>query len=532
MSGARIPIVTSEMMYKCDQAMTQEYGIPSSVLMENAASAVFHVLHKEFPALHKEKVLVITGPGKNGQDGLVLTRQLYVADVDVSTVILPPSGCFSSEYQEKVNQLSALGITIMNILPQLNSYTIIIDAIFGIGLSRPPEGVYREAIEKINSSSAKILSLDIPSGINSHGRALGVAVLCDYCISFGMIKLGNMLNDGYAHCASLYLANLHAPYSQYLLSSEPNLLLNTPITLPVRNKCGYKKSFGSCLVVGGSNNYHGAPVFAASAFMKTGGGYVHLVSTDNVALSAGSSLPECVLHPFHATNCGSLPSLAFDTIEMIGEEQDFIIAGPGLGISDDTKLILNFILQSERLSNIPLLIDGDGLSILAENLKLISYRPPYTTILTPHLGEMARLTGYSVKDIENNLISIAQEFSHQWQVLLLVKGPRSVIATNNTTYINTTGTEALSTAGSGDILDGIIGALCASPLGMIDGLRNGVFIHGLIGNKLSDSGDSRSSMATDIINTIPLALRDFTYLADPLKEKQIPRDVLGICFID
>lgn len=525
-----IPIVTPDQMYKLDQVMTEKYGIPAPVLMENAAKAVFNLLINTYKDLHARRLVIFIGPGNNGEDALVLSRQLAVNGFDLLVVILPPLSKCKATALAKIETLTKLDVTIMRgELPQLNPNDIVIDGIFGIGLTRPPQGIYKGAIVLINKSGVPVVSIDISSGIDGEtGITPGVAVKSDFCVSFGNIKIGNILYNGYTHCDELQYTCLNSPYNQEILRFQNHdLFLNTPLPLPVRDKTGYKNAFGTCLVVGGSDNYHGAPFFASAGFMKSGGGYAHLITTAEVSRSVSSLLPECVLHPFPKNTDGTLPQDALPVIKKLGQNQGTIIIGPGLGISKATERLINGILAAECLMNIPTIIDGDGLSILANNLNLLNNRAPYTTILTPHLGEMARLTGLSIKEIQNTLIQTAKSFAQKRNVFLILKGPRTLITDGNTVYINTSGTEALATAGSGDVLDGIIASFICDFTNRYKGLRTGVFIHGLIGNILSATPDSRCATATDILDTIPEAvLRLPQYVQDT--KKRTPVDLPGV----
>ena len=504
-----IPVVTPDQMYKLDQAMMNEFNIPSPVLMENAAKAVFNVLHETVKDLELRRLVVFVGPGKNGEDALVLARQLSIYYTNLLVIILPSVEDWRASTKLKINTLLDLEVIVeQNDIPELYPGDIVVDGIFGIGLSRPPTGIYAEAINSINQSSAFVISIDIPSGVNGKtGLCNGIAVDSDICVSFGLIKIGNLINDGYTHCDLLNHSFLNSPYNRAgLLHNVTNLYVNSPAELPLRCKVGFKNTFGKCLVVGGAANYHGAPLFSSSGFMRSGGGYVHLVSINEVVESIAARMPEPVFHPFTKNSEGTLPHNAIATIEQVGESQDIIIIGPGMGVSETTSTLLKNTLCSERLSRVPILVDGDGLSILAKDPAILHKREPYTTILTPHFGEMSRLTGLSIPDIQENQIDIVKDFSQQWKVYLVLKGPRSLITNGESVYINTSGTEALATAGSGDVLDGIIAAFLCAFSDKFIALKTAVFLHGLIGNVLSESEASCCCTASDIIKAIPDAI--------------------------
>jgi NAD(P)H-hydrate epimerase len=500
------PVGNAQQVYAADKYMAEELHIPSAVLMENAAAATCNVMFEQISNLPTSRVLIVCGPGNNGEDGLVLARQLAVNKISVEILSLPES--LPDSTLQKIQVLRKMGIKVhewkgtFDLEACVQAHDIIVDAIFGIGLTRPARDQYEQAIRAINQSNALIVSLDIPSGITADtGETLGDAVYCDICVTFGTLKAGNLINNGYAHIKSLFLSSLSAPYQQYMTEqASVDVFINSPVLLPERAKTGHKTTFGQCLSIAGSPSYYGAPYFCCSSFLKTGGGYVRLITPQSVAKSIASLLPECVFLPVDDHN--NLQQY-LEEINTHAPTQDFIIFGPGVSLSQQNSQILDRLLTTPTWLQTPLLIDGDALSILAENPQLLSARLPFSTILTPHLGEMSRLTGLSIDQIEADLINTARRYAEQWNVILVLKGPRTIIATNNTTYINTTGTNALATPGSGDILDGMIAALACSRIELPEAVRAAVYMHGLIGNHLSEQDIHGGFTASDILSAIP-----------------------------
>lgn len=503
-----LPIGTAQQVYAADKYMAEQLQIPSAVLMENAAAATRKVMFEQITNLPTSHVLVICGPGNNGEDGLVLARQLAVDKIAVEVLILSES--LSDSARQKCKNLRKMGIKVhewkdtFDLEACVQAHDIIVDAIFGIGLTRPARDQYEQAIRAINQSDALVISLDIPSAITSDtGESLGIAINCDICVTFGLLKAGSLINNGYAHIESLFLSHLSAPYQQYMTEQiSGDLFINTPVSLPERVKTGHKTTFGQCLTIAGSSNYYGAPYFSCSSFLKTGGGYVRLITPQSVAKSIASLLPECVFLPVDDQD--NLHQY-LGQIDTQCPNQDFIIFGPGISLAKQNLQILEHLLTAQKWRQVPLLIDGDGLSILAINHQLLSVRLPYTTILTPHPGEMSRLTGLPIDQIEADLINIARRYAEQWKAILVLKGPRTVIATQNAAYINTTGTNALATPGSGDILDGMIAALACTGIELVEAVRAAVFMHGLIGNHLSAQDTPGGFTASDILSAIPEA---------------------------
>lgn len=529
-----LPVGTAHQVYAADKYMTEELLIPSAVLMENAAAATFQVMSEQIPNLSTSHVLIVCGPGNNGEDGLVLARRLAVNSIAVDVLSLPES--LPDSTSQKIHVLRKMGVKVdqwneaYDLEACIQSHDIIVDAIFGIGLTPPARDQYEQAIRAINQSTTLVVSLDIPSGIMADtGKSSGEAVYCDICVTFGVLKVGCLINYGYAHIRSLFLSSLSAPYHQFMTDqASDNLFINTPVPLPKRAKTAHKTTFGQCLTIAGSSTYYGAPYFSCSAFLKTGGGYIRLITPQSVAKSIASLLPECVFLP--VDDHDNLPQY-IDQIDIHAPRQNFIIFGPGLGLSEQNSRILEHLLTTRSWLQTPMLIDGDGLSILADNLQMLSARLPYTTILTPHLGEMSRLTGQSIDAIEADLISATCRYAEQWKVILVLKGPRTVIATPNGSFVNTTGTNALATPGSGDILDGMIAALACTRMDLPEAVRAAVFMHGLIGNHLSANNEHGGSTATDILSSIPDAAAVYKQQCQEYYSRSHSESIPGITFV-
>jgi ADP-dependent NAD(P)H-hydrate dehydratase / NAD(P)H-hydrate epimerase len=529
-----LSVATAQQVYEADRCMTDHYHIPSPVLMENAALAAYRVMRENIPDLAGSSVLVVCGPGNNGEDGLVLARILAVDHVAVSILYLPESTAESA--LRKIKTLRRLNIRLyywndsLDVMTFVQDYNILVDAIFGIGLTRPAEGRYLAAIKAINAAQRTVVSLDIPSGITADtGEKLGEAVSCEFCVSFGLLKAGNLIHNGYAHIRWLFLANLNAPYQLFTEQAfTEQVLVNTPICLPERDKTAHKTTYGQCLLIAGSSHYYGAPFFSSASFLRAGGGYARLITPHSVAVSIASLVPSCVFLPVDDHD-----NLAqyLDYINQHAPTQDFLVFGPGISLAQQNNQILSHLLTDPKLREIPLLIDGDGLNLLADNLDLLSSRTPYTTILTPHPGEMSRLTRLSVDEIQSDLIGIARRYAKRWKVILVLKGPRTIIVSKDNVFINTTGTNALATPGTGDVLDGMIAALACRQLTLPEAVRAAVFMHGLLGNLLSNQNEEGGFTADDILSVIPEAASIYKQKCQEYDSRSCADSIPGIFMV-
>ena len=496
-------------MRNLDKTAIEDFGIKDELLMENAGGAVYSVILNEYGVKGK-KFVVICGIGNNGGDGFVVARKIHSSGGDVKIFILGNQNKFKGAARMNLDIVSRLPIemkqieSIESIKVDIIHSDAVVDAIFGTGLKRDIEGLYGEVIELINGSGKKVFSVDIPSGVHGDtGKVMGRAVRADYTVTFGLPKIGNMLFPGYGLCGKLFLTHISFPpllYDKGSIKTE----VNEPVVLPARDKRGHKGYFGEVLFIAGASSYFGAPYFSALSFLKAGGGYSRLAAPASMTAFIANKGSEIVFIPQKETSSGSISLENKSELLKLSEKMDMVVLGPGLSLSEETQKLA---MELTRNINKPLLLDGDGITALCRDLKLVTQRTS-ETILTPHMGEMSRITGMSVSEIEAKKIDILQHTARDLNSIIVLKGAHSLIGCpDEQVYINMTGNCGMATAGSGDVLTGTIAAMFGLGLPVRDAVRKGVFIHGFSGDLAAESKGEDGITAQDILEYLPLAMK-------------------------
>lgn len=502
-------IATVAEMRAMDRRAVEEFSIPEEILMENAGlSSFFIISHKA--GINGQKCAVICGPGNNGGDGLVVARCLHANGAKVSVFFAGDTKRFTGAAKRNFDIMSRFPVNMRriesaeSIKHEIMQSELIVDALLGTGLDRNVSDIYRDMIFLINESGKKILSLDIPSGINGDtGEIMGAAVKADYTVAYGLPKIGNMLYPGYSHCGRLYVSHISFP-SLIHSSAAIKIQTNDPIVLPSRPPDAHKGTMGKALFIAGSANYYGAPYFSALSFLKAGGGYAHLASPLSVIPFIAQKGSEIVFAPQQETKAGSISLTNKEQLLNLSEKTDIVVIGPGLSLDDETRQLVR---ELTPLINKPLLIDGDGIFAISEDLNLIKQRK-FPTVLTPHLGEFSRITGKSANHINSRKISILQETAGELGAILVVKGPHSLIGVPDArVFVNLSGNPGMATAGSGDVLTGAVAAMFGIGLPLENAVRKGVFIHGFAGDLAAAYKGEDGITASDIMEHLPPALK-------------------------
>jgi len=529
-----VKIATALEARRLDSSMIVDYGVDESVLMENAAIAAREVIARRW-GLSGRRVLIACGLGNNGGDGFALARLLYARGAVVTVLVAGRAGItkrsdataktatqrnldsldgFQSTGGAAGDNLRILRRMPLDIWPihpvnallaktDFDAFDVIVDALFGTGLSRALEGPIAALVERINDSDTPVLSLDIPSGVSADtGEALGVAVQAEATVAFGILKRGNLLYPGFELGGDLYYSEIS--FLPELLSDDSIVLsVNAPPPLDKRDPAGHKGTFGRVLIVGGSPGYCGAVALAAGAAQRSGVGYVHLATPSVMVPQIFPLVPETVFLPQDGSNY--LGSEHLQTLLEASVQADAVVLGPGLSTqSESIRLARELIAAIET----PLVIDGDGLTALAGRDEL-SRRRTHPTFLTPHPKEMARLLGSSLNELSRLRVDAALEAADRYGAMLVLKGAHSINAhPDGRVWINLTGNSGMGTAGSGDVLAGLLGALAASHLNLelVDLLRLAVYLHGLAGDLASLSLGEAGLNARDIVAFLPQAL--------------------------
>jgi NAD(P)H-hydrate epimerase len=515
-------ISTVSEMRALDMRAIEEYGIAEELLMENAGQAAYFVLLKEF-GIKDKTFTIFCGTGNNGGDGLVVARKIHSSGGVAKVYLLGDPGKYRGAAKINLGIVSRLPIEVQRYQSldlskeDITQSDLIVDAILGTGIIGDVRGQYREIIESINDSGKPVLSIDIPSGIHGDtGQVMGAAVKADYTVTFGLPKIGNMLFPGFELGGKLYVSHISFPPSIYN-SDSLKIAINHGQKLPLRNINGHKGDFGEVLFIAGAASYFGAPYFSALSFLKAGGGYSRLAAPHAIIPSIAAKGSEIVFIPQRDTGSGSISMENKDALLSLSEKMDMVVIGPGLSLDRETQQLVRELAQA---IDKPILIDGDGISALCQDLNIIKERQA-ATILTPHSGEMSRITNVSVTEIEQHKIDILQRKARNLQAIVVLKGAHSLIGyPDGRVFINMSGNSGMATAGSGDVLTGVIAAMFGLGLSIPEAVRKGVFIHGFAGDLAAEDKGEDGITAQDILDYLPLAVKmDRLGLSEMMKER-------------
>lgn len=504
-------ISTTEQMRDLDRMAVQKYGISEQMLMENAGLAVYSVILSRI-GIRDNRFVIFCGPGNNGGDGLVIARKIHSEGGEVKVFLTGSPEKYSGPAKANYEIISGLPLDVTVIEKarqaekELEKCSVVVDAIFGTGITREAEGVYGDLIDLINRSGKVVVSVDIPSGINGDSAAVtGRAVRADYTVTFGLPKNGNILYPGFEYCGELHVTHISFPPELY---NRPDIMteIASPAKLPPRNRAGHKGTFGNALFVAGARGYYGAPHFSALSFLKAGGGYSRLATPASAAAGIASEGKEIVFIPLPETDSGSLSADSADAILEIAEDMDMVVVGPGLSLEEETGELVRMLVEKIAC---PVLIDGDGITAVAGNPEILEKRKG-KTVITPHPGEMSRICGRSIGEIESDRIRILREQTARLDSLIVLKGAHTLTGLpEGKVYVNMSGNPGMASAGSGDVLTGCISAMFGLGLSLEEAVVTGVFIHGLSGDLAAGEKGSDGITASDIMDFLPLAVRRF-----------------------
>ena len=507
-------VVTSHTMQEIDKQAITEFGIPGLQLMENAGRCCVEEIIAEFGS--KGRAVVMSGKGNNGGDGYVIARLLGQKGWIVKVFILADRDQVSGDAAINLEKLSDSVINYCTHEGQLSDLHIdeifqadvIIDALLGTGLRNDVNGIYREAIGLMNESGRPVVSVDIPSGIHgTTGRVLGDAVRAYMTVTFAFAKLGHVLYPGAEHSGRLVVTDIGIP-PQLMETVSGYDFLNEDTMRPMlhrRDRQAHKGNFGHCLVIAGSTGKTGAAVLAANSAVRAGSGLVTLAAAESIHPILEMKTTEVMTVPLLDSGSGHLTNSAFPAIEKLLDGKEAIAIGPGLDRRPGTYALVQNLVESVAL---PMVIDADGLNALAEDMTVLKRKKSKQVILTPHLGEMSRLLGTSIPDMEAIRISVAQEFARNYGVFLVLKGSRTIIAApSGTAAINGSGNPGMATGGMGDVLTGIIVSLLGQGYAAWDACCLGVFLHGFAADIVAAEKGEIGINASDVLEALPYAYK-------------------------
>lgn len=505
-------ILTAAEMREVDR-LTIERGIPGLILMENAGSRVVDFLRETFAPLSEQYVVVICGKGNNGGDGFVAARQLFTRNLcrHLKVVELFDPATLTGDAAENRRMLSACGCPVTRKLPnELDPETVVVDAILGTGLAGPAKGPALEAIQAINQRfpGAKKVAVDIPSGLPSdETNPTGEFVHADYTVTFTAAKRTQCLSPVYEKVGQLTIVPIGSPPE--LCETNPNFQLNLTCPFDIRRlfarrpRDSNKGMYGHVLVVGGSFGKSGAPGMAGLGAYRSGAGLVTVAVPKSALSSAAAIRPELMTEPLEETESGRVRFADADHVLELLKKMTVLAIGPGLGTEDET---VRFVERIYAEADAPAVVDADALNALAGSL-------PHTDkirILTPHPGEMGRLIGKSAKEVQADRLGTAQQFAQQSGATIVLKGDRSIIAfSDGETWVNPTGSPAMATGGTGDILTGMIAGLVGQHIkDWKRAVVASVWLHGRCGELAAERWGEEATLATDLLDFLPKAMNE------------------------
>ena len=519
-------ILSVQGMRDLDNLYINKFGIPQAVLMENASLGAFEIMRKNKLQL-SEKIVALCGGGNNGGDGLALARKIFSFNGNIKIIFLKDPDKFKEASLMNFKVADNLGIpwkisdehSIEEIKKEISEADVIIDAIFGTGLDREVTGTPGEIIEAVNLSEAKVISLDIPSGLNGNsGCVMGRSIAADYTVSFGTLKYGHLIGKGRKYCGKLFNCNISFPAS---FTENFKTSINIPSPLPPRDVTGHKGAFGKALFISGSRDYLGAPLLNSYSFLSSGGGYSTLFSTEEVISSVSPFARELVFKRGVVSENGSLSKSNFEDIMEAAKKNDVVAIGSGISLDPSTISLAKKIIEHCKK---PVIIDGDGITAVSENLEILKTRE-FPTILTPHIGEFSRLTGLPVEKIQSDRVNILRDTARQLKSYIILKDATTIIASpQGELLFSTAGNSGMGVAGSGDLLVGILAmALCS--LEPLDACSIGVFLHGYAGDLTAGIHGEDGVLPTKILENLSLAVKNFRKNYSKVLKKYIPREI-------
>lgn len=530
-------VLDAASMKNVDSYSINTLGIPSVVLMERAALSVTEAIESKVKGNIHTDIICVCGRGNNGADGLAVARQLYLKGYNVDVYIIN-SHTSTKEFDIQLNIIKNLGIECIN-SPDFSKYGVIVDALFGNGLSRELAGEARIVVDTINKCSTSVRSqytqnsdnngnrlvvaVDIPSGISaSTGVVMGSAVNADITVTFGFEKIGHILYPAASYCGKIIRKDIgFAQYPDMTRDIFTYDYSDISDMLPLRKLDGNKGTFGKALVIAGSRLYGGAAVLSSRAAARIGAGLVRTLThiSNRTAVITGNM--ECIVDTYDTDEeCGDFVKNTETLVDKCICWADVVCIGPGLSMEESAVKLVRSVSAKK---NIKKLYDADALNIIAQykieldgsnddvdyeaggNSGNASYKDDMSdknVVVTPHIGEMSRLTGLDIAVIKNNPIDTARTYSREHNCVCVLKDARTIVSDGERVYINMSGNDGMATGGSGDVLSGIITGLMAQGLTTFEASALGVYIHGCAGDEAALSNGKYSMVAGDIIDNI------------------------------
>jgi len=514
-------LLKADEMKAIDRKASSDFGIPSIVLMENAGLRTLEVVEDILGGSKNKSIIILAGKGNNGGDGLVIARHLMNSDAKVKVFITGQESELTPDSRLNYNILLRMGAAIETLvsdedldrlLPFLINADLIIDALYGIGFKGSLNEFHSRIVKMVNWCRVPVVAVDIPSGVEADtGHVHGLAIKATHTVTFALPKIGLILEPGKDYVGTLSVADISIPKELLTAASLKTNLMDEQMVKSLfgpRKAESHKGTYGHVLVIGGSPGMVGAVMMASLAALRTGAGLVTAAVPESLAGIVDSSLMEVMTAPLAETGQSTIALEALPAMENLLGTVSVCAIGPGMSRYPEAAAIIRYVLER---AGVPVVIDADGLNALSEEIEILKDRQ-IPIVLTPHPGEMGRLCGMSNEEIQSNRLETTRKFAQEWGVTLVLKGNKTVIANpSGEAFINISGNPGMATAGSGDVLCGIIAGLIAQGLKPQEAAWAGVYLHGLAGDFAAESKGERGLIAGDLIASLPEVIKQFEF---------------------
>jgi hydroxyethylthiazole kinase-like uncharacterized protein yjeF len=512
-------LVTAAEMRALDRAAIEERKIPSLRLMENAGRAVVLEMQRQFGPLRGKTVTVVSGKGQNGGDGFVIARMLRERGSRARVLLLTSPSALVGDAATTLRKYKRQGGRTYHVLddpsasrvfePLLRESDVLVDAIFGTGLNAPVQGPAAGVISLMNLSGRPIVAVDLPSGLDADsGQILGTAIQASLTVTLARPKRGLYIGDGPNIAGTIRVGDIGIPPELVAVAKIPLKLLDPAslrIFLPKRKRAAHKGSFGHAGIIAGSSGKTGAAAMAALGALRSGAGLVTVAIPEGLNTVLEAKLLEAMTFPVAGTPSHGLAKDSKESLLEFAASKTAVAIGPGIGREPETVgLVLELLTEIKH----PLVLDADGINALAGHAHILR-RAQAPVILTPHPGEMARLLGASVADVQHDRLGVAGRFAREFNAHVVLKGAGTVLAApDGSLAVNPTGNPGMATGGTGDVLTGMIAGLLAQGLSCWGAACAGTYLHGLAGDLAAARRGEIGMLARDLLETIPEAIRD------------------------
>lgn len=515
--GVPMKVLASQQMKEIDRKAIEEIGIIGPILMENAGLQIFREIMARFPQIKKERIVIVAGKGNNGGDGLVIARHLFNQGCSPFVLLLARKKELQGDAALNLGIADKMGVRIDEVTSveewdmhkkDFFQATLVVDAIFGTGLTSAVRGVYSSVIEDINKSEAFKIAVDIPSGLSTDTfQIIGPCVKADLTVTLAAPKIAHIFPPAEEYVGELVVADIGIPHFLFEDDKLKLELVEKKNLLPYfkrRKKDSHKGTYGHLLIVSGSLGKTGAAAMAAKAALKMGAGLVTVGTPESCLPIVARSMVELMTDPLPETSEKTLSSDALERILTLLEDMDALMIGPGISTHPSTaELVLSLVPKIK----VPAVFDADALNIIASNPELLKSLS-HPAVLTPHPGEFARLLHLSTRDVVDNKLELTPQFAQKYRVYMVLKGYKTLIANpEGEVFINPTGNPGMATAGSGDVLSGMIASMIIQEENLLDAILAAVYAHGLSGDIGVEKLGERPLTAANIITYLHSALK-------------------------